>query len=73
MRKYHGSKTNGAGWSVLAAAIIASGRKENDKAFLQSDWCANLEELIRLSQLNNSVAASLATRMIGRGVTDDRN
>lgn len=31
-------------WMGLAAAIIISGKKENDTEFLRSDWCKQLTE-----------------------------
>ena len=37
-------------YSVLAAAIVKSGIKENDKHFLESSWCADLRELITIGQ-----------------------
>lgn len=42
-------------WAELAAAIIQSGVKENDKRFLESDWYDNLSELVRLDakRVNN--------------------
>lgn len=36
------------GYANLAAAIIADGRKHNDQAFLNSDWCDLLRGLCQL-------------------------
>lgn len=36
------------GYANLAAAIIADGYKHNDKAFLDSDWCATLRWMCKL-------------------------
>ena len=40
------------GWSKLAAAIIRSGERAQDNHFLESDWCANLRELVKLAENN---------------------
>lgn len=35
-------------WANLAEAIIKSGEQENDRRFLESDWCETLRELCRI-------------------------
>lgn len=42
------------GYVALASAIIRSGEKEYDVAFLNSDWCETLRELIKLGTLKGS-------------------
>lgn len=36
------------GYCMLAAAIIRSGERENDQAFLNSEWCNTLRTMINL-------------------------
>lgn len=43
-----------AGYSKLAAAIIASGVRENDQTFLNSEWCETLRYFIKLGQQQGS-------------------
>ena len=38
------------GYACLAAAIIESGIKANDKQFLESEWCQELNEMVGVSQ-----------------------
>ena len=40
-------------YANLADAIIKSGEMENDKRFLESDWCELLKELRRLDDEMN--------------------
>lgn len=40
------SKQNKKPWISLAKAIIASGVKENDTEFLESEWCELLKDLV---------------------------
>lgn len=45
-------------YANLAAAIIRSGELQNDKRFLESDWCDTLKELCRLDdELHSGVRA----------------
>lgn len=45
-------------WANLAAAIINAGERENDKRFLESDWCDTLKELCRLDdELHSGIKA----------------
>ena len=41
-KAYHNSYTN------LAAAVICRAIQDNDKIFLESDWCALLRDMCRL-------------------------
>ena len=36
------------GYARLAAAIIAKGKQDNDKAFLDANWCEMLREMCAL-------------------------
>ena len=40
-------------YANLADAIIKSGKMDNDKKFLESDWCELLKELCRLDDEMN--------------------
>lgn len=42
------SKKGSYGYRRLAAAIIRSGERENDQAFLNSDWCDTLRYYLKL-------------------------
>lgn len=45
-------------WANLAAAIISSGERENDRRFLESDWCDTLKELCKLDdELHSGIKA----------------
>ena len=41
-------------WANLAAAIIRSGEQENDKHFLESDWCDVLREICKIDDEQHS-------------------
>lgn len=48
------------GWSLLAAAVLASGSKEHDTEFLGSNWADVLRELCALKdQMDNKRHAPL--------------
>ena len=42
------------GYKKLAAAIIRSGERENDQAFLKSDWCDTLRYFLALGSQQGS-------------------
>lgn len=46
MAKISTTKKYRKSWCALAQAIIDSGIKENDKAFLESEWCKTLQDLV---------------------------
>ena len=56
--QYHNPYAN------LAAAILDSGKRCNDTAFLESDWADILREMCRLDNImyNNKNVVSLDTR-----------
>lgn len=37
------------GWAMLAEAIIESGIRANDTAFLKSRWCQELKDIVQLN------------------------
>ena len=43
-----------AGYRKLAAAIIRSGERENDQAFLNSEWCETLRYFVKLGSQQGS-------------------
>ena len=43
-----------AGYKKLAAAIIRSGERENDQAFLNSEWCESLRYFLKLGNTRGS-------------------
>ena len=47
-------KKSSEGYRKLAAAIIRSGERENDQAFLNSEWCETLRYFIKLGQQQGS-------------------
>ena len=51
-------------YANLAAAILDSGKRCNDTAFLESDWADILREMCRLDNImyNNKNVVSLDTR-----------
>ena len=57
--RYHNPYAN------LAAAILDSGKRCNDTAFLESDWADILREMCRLDDImyNNKNVVSLGTRV----------
>ena len=52
-------------YANLAAAILDSGKRCNDTAFLESDWADILREMCRLDNImhNNKNVAPLDTRV----------
>ena len=52
-------------YANLAAAILDSGKRCNDTAFLESDWADILREICRLDSIiyDNKNIASLDTRL----------
>ena len=47
-------KRSSEGYRKLAAAIIASGVRENDQTFLNGEWCETLQYFIKLGQQQGS-------------------
>ena len=48
------SKKKSAGYMKLAAAIIASGARDNDQSFLNGEWCDTLRYFLKLGSQEGS-------------------
>lgn len=57
-QKVYKERKSRKGYSALAAAIIASGIRANDQAFLESDWFETLNTIVRISAGQADYAAN---------------